>query len=120
MTRSTREVIDDHLVRRQNGDLDGDIAENYANDIVLLSAEGISHGHAGIRSCNQVLREYIPEADYDYLNVLVHEDIAFLQWRARGPERVFFGSDTFIVDHGKIVAQSIHFYGTEPRDDTRP
>lgn len=120
MPRSTRLVIDDHLVRRQNCDLEGYIAQNYATDIVLLSAEGISHGHAGIRSCDQILREHIPEADYDYLNVLVHEDIGFLQWQATGPERVFYGSDTFIVDHGKIVVQTIHCYGTEPRGDTLP
>lgn len=117
MPRSTREVIDDHLARRQEGDVDGDIARNYAEDVVLLSAEGISHGHGGIRSCNKVLREHIPEANYDYLNVVVHRDIGFLQWQATGRERVFYGSDTFIVDHGKIVVQTIHFYGNEPRDE---
>lgn len=115
VSRSTREVIDDHLARRQNGDVDGDIARNYAADVVLLSAEGISHGHDGIRSCNRVLREHIPQAGYSYLNVLVHQDIGFLQWQATGQERVFFGSDTFIVNRGKIVVQTIHFYGTEPR-----
>lgn len=117
MPRSTRDVIDDHLARRQNGDVEGDIACNYADDVVLLSAEGISHGHAGIRNCNQILREHIPEADYDYLNVLVYQDIGFLQWQATGLQRVFYGSDTFVVNRGKIMVQTIHFYGSEPKDD---
>lgn len=115
MPRSTREVVDDHLARRQNGDVDGDIAQNYATDVVLMSAEGISHGHAGIRNCNKVLRTHVPEADYDYLNVLVHEDIGFLQWHATAHERVFYGCDTFVVEDGRIVAQTIHFYGGDAR-----
>lgn len=113
MPRSTRDVIDDHLARRQAGDLDGDLERNYASDVVLMSAEGMSHGHEGILNCNQILREHIPGTDYDYLNVLVHQDMGFLQWRASGGGRTYYGADTFLISGGKIAVQTIHFYGSD-------
>lgn len=114
MPRTTREIIHDHLERRQEGDLEGDLEQNYATDVVLMSAEGKSHGHEGILSCNRILREHIPGTEYEYLNVLVHEDLGFLQWRATGNGRTFYGADTYVVSDDKIAVQTIHFYGSEP------
>jgi hypothetical protein len=38
--RTIQEVLNSHLHYRTVGDLEGDLRENYADDVVLLSAEG--------------------------------------------------------------------------------
>ena len=45
MPRSTREVIESHLQRRLDGNVDEDLRQNYSEDVLLLSAEGVHSGH---------------------------------------------------------------------------
>src|SRR5690349_15862985 len=58
--RSSRHVFEDHLRRRRDGDLEGDIAHNYAKDVVLLTGFGLFRGHAGVRRAAQILHEQLP------------------------------------------------------------
>ena len=55
MKRSTTEVIDDHLRRREAGDLAGDLATNYAADVVLLCEHGPMAGRAGVERGRPVI-----------------------------------------------------------------
>jgi hypothetical protein len=113
--RDTRQVIEAHLRHRQAGDLEGDLAENYAENVAVLSwGEGVQHGHDAVRRTAKVLRCYLPEAGYSYDQLLVEGEVAMLQWHADGLEMdIHDGVDSYVVRGGLIVAQTIH-YSTEP------
>lgn len=109
--RSTREVLDAHLARRRAGDLEGDLRENYADDVVVLAwGEGVQRGKEGVRYLASVLRTYVPDGQYRYGTVHVADEYALLQWSASaGGTQVHDGADSFVIRSGRIVAQTIHF-----------
>ncbi|MBC7277197.1 nuclear transport factor 2 family protein [Nocardioides sp.] len=118
VARDTRKVLESHLRRRSNGDLESDLAENYADDVVLLSSEGVHHGHDGVRLLATILGSYVSSADYHYQQLLVEGEVGMLQWSASGAGvRIHDGADSYVVRGGLIVAQTIH-YSTRPTDDT--
>lgn len=54
--RSARDVIESHLAHRSAGDLEGDLARNYHDDVVLLSwGEGVNRGKDGVRRLAGIL-----------------------------------------------------------------
>lgn len=65
--RTTVEVFEDHLRLRERHAVEEDIARNYAEDVVLLTLEGVFHGHDGVRHTSQTLHELLPGGHYDYL-----------------------------------------------------
>ncbi len=108
--RGTREVIDHHLRCRREGDLERDLADNYAPDVVLLSYEGVQHGHEGVRKLAGILDSYISAADYRYDDVIVEDDYALLRWSADGDDVVVHdGVDSFVIRDDRIVVQTIHY-----------
>lgn|SRR5919112_1892666 len=109
-SRTTREVFDDHLRAASASDDEGDIARNYAPDVVLLTGIGILRGHDGVRRSRSVLRDDLPGASYDYVTRLVDGETAFLEWEAHSDAiEVDDGADSFVVRDGLIVAQTIHY-----------
>ncbi len=66
MPRSTREVIESHFQRRLDGNVDEDLRQNYSEDVILLSAEGVHSGHDAIRAVAGILKSSIPEGSYEY------------------------------------------------------
>lgn len=115
--RTTREVLESHLDQRQAGDLERDLATNYDDDVVLLSAEGIHHGHEGVRMLASILRTYVHAGRYSYRQLLVHGEVGMLQWTAQGDHfAVHDGADSYVVRRGRIVAQTIHYSATRRRD----
>jgi hypothetical protein len=110
LVRGTREVIDDHLRRAKLGDLEGDLRENYARDVVFVAVEATYRGHDGIRAAAKFLEDRLPGHDYEYVTVKCEGEIAFLVWKGRGGGlQVQNGVDTFVVRDGKIVAQTAAF-----------
>lgn len=109
--RSTRDVIEDHLALRREHDLETDIDRNYADDLVVLSKDGVFHGEDGIRQTAKILRENLPDATYRYELVQVAEDYALLGWTAKAANgaRTRHGADAFVVKDGLIAVQIIHF-----------
>jgi hypothetical protein len=109
--RSTREVLESHLALREQGDLEGDLGRNYADDVVLLSwGEGVHRGKDGVRELATVLRTYLPEGEYSYGLLLVADEYGLLQWSGSGAGTVVHdGADSFVVRDGRIVAQTIHY-----------
>lgn len=113
---STRRVIEHHLRCRREGDLERDLRENYAEDVVLLSSEGVHRGPEGVRKLAGILESYVSAADYRYDDVVVDGEYALLRWSATGDDVVVHdGVDSFTVRDGRIVAQTIH-YSTAPKD----
>jgi hypothetical protein len=114
MIRDTKAVFDDHLDRADRRDLYGDIETNFAPDCVLLTSYGRFEGHVGVRAAADLLDRQVPEAAYEYTQRSVHEDIAFLEWRATGRGAcVRDGADSFLVTDGRIRIMTIH-YTVEP------
>jgi hypothetical protein len=117
MARTTAEVFTDHLDRADRGDLRGDIEANFAPDCVLMTSYGRFEGRDGVRAAADLLERQVPGAVYEYTQRSVHEDIAFLEWRAVGRDSVVQdGADSFLIRDGRIRVMTIH-YTVEPRDD---
>lgn len=108
--RTTREVLEDHLRLRQQGDLATDLERNYAESVVLLCKSGVFRGRDAIRASAHDLRLQVPNAHYDYLTCEVEGAYGFLEWRAQAENRrAESGADSYVVLGGRIVMQTIHY-----------
>jgi len=108
--RTPREVLDDHLALAAAGDWRTDLDRNVADDIVVLTGFGVFTGRDEVRVLAELLDAQLPGATFEYTTVLVHGDVAFLEWTAVGPTaRVRDGADSFVIRDGRIVAQTIHY-----------
>jgi hypothetical protein len=118
--RSAAEVFDDHLRLAGEHRFDDDIERNVSPDVVVLERRGIFHGREGAGELAQFLREELGSTPYTYTNRLVEGRFAFLEWTADGEAaRVPDGADSFVIEDGWIVAQTIH-YTVEPVDRANP
>lgn len=114
MTRSAREVFEDHLRTGTEGTVEQDIDRNYASTVAILSADGVRHGHDGLRAQAEKLQSELPNCTFHYGTQLVEGEIAFPEWTAEADgARVRDGADSYLIRDGRIVAQTIH-YTVEP------
>lgn len=113
--RTTEQVLRDHLDRRCRGDLDGDIATNYSDDLVVLSKDGVFRGKDGIRQTARILQRYLPDANFHYDEVQVADEFGMLSWSGKASDgtRTCYGADSYVVRDGLIVAQTIQFGTTD-------
>jgi hypothetical protein len=109
--RSTREVLEDHLRLRAEGDLDADLARNVAEDIVILTEGGVFLGHDGVREQAQALALCSHHDGYEYDALVIEGEVGFLRWSATARDGgvIHDGADSYVVRDGKIVAQTIHY-----------
>ncbi len=121
--RSAREVLDDHLdiantwadVPAEDA-LEEDLRRNVAEDIVVLINRGTFHGHQGVRELARMLAEELPEHKaFDYTYVSAEGRVGLLEWSYQDATvQVHDGVDSYLIEDGKIVGQTIH-YTLEPR-----
>jgi hypothetical protein len=103
-------VLESHLRLRKAGDLEKDIAENYHRDVILLPAEGVNRGHDGVRRLAAILQGYVAAGSYDYHQVLIEDEFGMLAWSASSDRvQIHDGADSYVVRHGKIIAQTVHY-----------
>jgi hypothetical protein len=108
--RSTQEVFEDHLRKRDEDNFEGDLKLNYAPDVVMLTCTGIFRGHEGLRQSHQLLLRSLPVAKIECFNKLIDGEFAFLEWCAKTDSvEVTEGADSFVIRNGKICFQSIHY-----------
>ena len=121
--RSAREVLDDHLniANQWVGEplehvLEEDLRRNVSEDIVILINRGTFHGYEGVRELAQMRSDELPEhAAFDYTYVAAEGPVGLLEWTYEDSTvRVRDGVDSYVIENGKIVAQTIH-YTLEPR-----
>jgi hypothetical protein len=108
--RSAREVFEDHLRLAAEHRFAEDLARNVSPACVVLERRGVFRGHAGVRELARLLEEELPGGGYTYTNRLVEGRMAFLEWTAEvDGARVRDGADSFLIERGWIVAQTIHY-----------
>ncbi len=116
--RSAREVLDDHLdIANTWADgpfepiLEKDLRRNVAEDVVVLINRGVFRGHDGVRQLAWMLAEELTEhLAFAYTHVAADERIALLEWTYEDDRvRVADGVDSFLIENGAIVAQTIHY-----------
>lgn len=108
--RATAEVLEDHLRLRRCGDLDADLARNYAEDVVLLCEIGTFLGREAVRRSAQRLGLQLPGAEFTFPSKLVSGEYAFLVWKASSARCVVeHGVDSFVIRDGRIVLQTVFY-----------
>lgn len=108
--RTPGEVFDDHLQLAADHRFEEDIERNIAPDCVILERRGIFRGREGAAELAGLLEEELPDAPYVYTNRLIEGRFAFLEWTAEATHtRVRDGADSFVIEDGWIVAQTIHY-----------
>jgi hypothetical protein len=123
--RTAQEVLDDHLNIAQKWEgrdvdlesiLEDDLRRNAAEDVVVLMNRGTFHGHAGVIELAMMLAEELPDhAAFQYTYTSVEGRMALLEWAYEDSKvRVRDGVDSYLIEDGKIVAQTIH-YTVEPK-----
>lgn len=118
MSRSAREVLEDHLELAQQHDFETDIERNVSEDIVLLTTYGIYRGIEGVKEKARLLKEQLPGGRWTYENVMVEGELGFLEWTAEADNgaRVEDGADSYLIRNGRIQGMTIHYtvIGGEP------
>jgi hypothetical protein len=121
--RSAREVLDDHLNLANDWVdmpldqmLDEDLRRNVSEDIVVLINRGTFRGYHGVRQLAQMLSEELPEHEsFEYTYVAAEGKMALLEWTYKDSTvRVRDGVDSYLIEDGKIVAQTIHYTLEKP------
>ncbi len=108
--RRSEEVFDDHLRLAAEHRFAEDIERNVAPHCIILERRGVFRGREGARELARVLEEELPAAPYVYTNRLVDGRFAFLEWTAEAAHtHVRDGADSFVIEDGWIVAQTIHY-----------
>ena len=104
---STSDVLDRHLRSFAEYDLDGVLAD-YSSDAVLFAPTGPLKGPDAIKPLFQVLvSEFSKPGSSFTLKRCIEGDHACILWTAETADNSYeFATDTFVVQNGKIVAQS--------------
>jgi hypothetical protein len=117
--RSAQEVLDDHLNLTERFGVEEtwqriveeDIRRNVSEDMVILINRGTFRGHEGVRELARMLGEELPEhRAFEYTYRAVEGRMAYLEWAYENANvRVRDGADSYLIEEGKIVAQTIHY-----------
>jgi hypothetical protein len=103
-------VFEDHLRLAGEHRFDEDLERNMDPDCVILERRGVFRGRDGARELARLLAEELRGAPYTYTNRLIEGRMAFLEWTAEAKDvRVRDGADSFLIEDGRIVAQTIHY-----------
>ena len=78
---------------------------------MILINRGTFHGHEGVRQLAHMLGGDMPEhRSFQYIYRAVEGRMAFLEWAYEDDKvRVKDGADSYLIENGKIVAQTIHY-----------
>ena len=109
MSTKTEAVIDHHLEAVGDGDID-EIMLDYTGDSVLITPKRTL---SNINEITALFSKFItdvipPGCDFELSKKIINGDIAYLIWSAESDNfRIPFGTDTFIIEDGKIATQTV-------------
>lgn len=109
--RSPREVLDRHLWQSRHGTLESDLTEKLRPRRHRFHSVGRRPRPRPRASLRRQAPRELPDTTFDYDEVLVDGEFAFLEWRGRGSDGtcVCDGADSYVIHDGRITAQSIHY-----------
>ena len=105
---TTKEVLDNHLKCFGKGDLSR-ILSDYAPMAILFTPNGPLVGVDAIRPLFEgLLAEFAkPGSSFELKHQSIKSDYAYILWTAETADNSYdLATDTFVVQDGKIVAQS--------------
>lgn len=108
MSQSVVEVLSHHMTCVARSDVDG-IMEDYTDESVLFSSDGMIQGRAQIREffTNLTVRMMPVGTSFQSVRQDHRGDTAFLLWQAESAGfRFHMGAETIVVRGGKIVTHS--------------
>jgi ketosteroid isomerase-like protein len=109
MPRSPQQVFQHHAEALGAGDLDG-IVEDYSDDAIFITPDGVLHGKDGVRQGFTKLLADVPNAAWQLKTVIFEGYILFLEWAATAATtKVEDGVDTFIFEDGEIRVQTVKY-----------
>jgi hypothetical protein len=69
-----------------------------------------SGGRDGLLHLADLLRKELPNAQFEYGVRLLEGNVGFLEWTAHVDGAVVKdGADSYVIDDGRILAQTIHY-----------
>src|SRR3954447_22665956 len=96
MARTPQEIFGHHATALIAGDIDG-IVEDYADDALFITSQGVLRGKDGVRKGFETLLGALPDAALDVPSQIFEDDILLIQWTATSDKvRVRDGVDTFV------------------------
>ena len=107
MARTPQEIFGHHATALIAGDIDG-IVEDYADDALFITPDGVLRGKDGVRKGFERLLDQLPGAALDVPTQIFEDDILFIEWTANSEKaRVRDGVDTFVFRDDAIRVQTI-------------
>jgi len=107
-TKATQDVLKHHLKCFGKGDLAGTMSD-YTAQSRIFTPDGLLRGTETIRKFFVSMFEEFakPGLSFEMLRQEVDGDTAYIVWKAETVDNYFdLGTDTFIVQKGKIVTQT--------------
>lgn len=104
----TRRVLQHHWDTFQANDLEGTMAD-YTEESTLITPDRTFHGLEEIRNNFIGAFAAFPKdsSSLKLKKTVVSQDIGYIIWEASAPKfNLTFGTDTFIIQNGKIVRQT--------------
>ena len=113
MTRTPQEIFGHHATVLVAGDIDG-IVEDYADDALFITPDGVLRGKDGVRKGFETLLGGLPNAVLEVPTQIFEDDILLIEWTAKSDKvQVRDGVDTFVFRDGLIRVQTVR-YTVEP------
>ena len=105
---NTEEVLKHHLTAFGNNDIDG-IMLDYTAQSVILCDKGEVKGLANIREFLVELFGLIPAGcQFEMKHLIITNRAAQIIWSSKSSAAdISFGTDTFIIEHGKIMIHTV-------------
>jgi len=104
----TKEVLEHHWKTFQANDLEGTMSD-YTEESMLITPDRTYRGLNEIRE-NFVNAFAVLPKDSTTMRLeksVVQQDVAYILWEATSPKlKITFGTDTFIIQNGKIIRQT--------------
>lgn len=110
--RTTLEVINHHNKALNSGNLEETLLDYHENAFIITPG-GIIKGIDAIRDffAENIRNHLPPESIIKYHEVTACGKLGYTRWEAKSPYVTYLlGSDTFVVEDGKIIMQSFVGY----------
>jgi hypothetical protein len=109
MSRSPQEALKAHIEAVNSGSMK-DILADYADEAVIITADGVAEGSAEVKGFFIGALQMLPHVAIDARLAVHNGDIALVHWSAASPAgKINDGVDTFVFKDGTIHVQKVSF-----------